>query len=450
MNGHATTKDAVPNSPTWAIASKWLEGTAQTQPWWTLIGSQLSTLAHESQYSVERQLDVLLFLYSQVLPRVGTLYSPKKSSEWSRRWASLLTNDGSPFEYSWKWNSSSTDTPEIRYCIEAIGSHTGTSGDPFNYLETERLLVDELAPRLSQPQLDLTWHHHFTKALGISDRKPAPMNPEAPPSSMFVAFEHVAKGTVVKTYYLPASDPESGGAPTFTTFANAARGILHNTESLDAVMDYVARDPVGLTMTPDMLAIDCVDPTKSRLKLYASSPESSFASIVSVITLGGSISNMEKGIDELRSLLVSVLGLDHEAFSPTDELLVRDVFDAGLARAFDLYGRMTYYFDIAPNSALPDVKLYIPVIRYARSDDAVAAGLAEYLHSRQRGQYHEGFVRALSKIGEGHAEGSGHRLQTYLAVGFQRDGSLAITSYINPGVYHASLKQQQQQQINKS
>ncbi|KAI1192370.1 aromatic prenyltransferase [Nemania serpens] len=410
------------------------------RPWWLLVGSQLSILAQEAQYSVDRQLDMLLFLYSQVLPRVGPLYSPEKSSEWSHRWASLLTDDGSPFEYSWKWNGSSTDTPEIRYCIEAIGALTGTPDDPFNFLETERLLADELAPRLSQPPLDLTWHHHLTKALGIQDRKPVPTNPEAPPSSMFVAFEHVAKGTVVKNYYLPASDPESGGAPTFTTFANATRGILENTNALDAVMDYVTSDPVGSTMTPDMLAIDCVGPAKSRLKLYASSPKSSFAFIASVMTLGGRIPSMDRGIEELRSLLTSVLGLDGEAFSSTDELVVRNPFDPSLAHAFDLYSRMTYYFDIAPNSALPDVKLYIPVIRYARSDDAVAAGLAEYLRGRQREQHHEGFVRALAKIGERHAQGSGHRLQTYLAVAFQRDGSLAITSYLNPGIYHTSLK----------
>lgn len=277
MDRHATTKDAVSTS-TWAIASKWLEGTTQSQPWRTLVGSQLSILAHESEYNVDRQLEVLLFLYSQALPRVGPLYSPEKSSEWSRRWASLLTDDGSPFEYSWKWNGSSPDTPEIRYCIEAIGAHTGTPGDPFNFLETERLLADELAARLSQPRLDLTWHHHLTKTLGVQDRKPAPTNPEAPPSSMFVAFEHVANGTVVKNYYLPASDPESGGVPTFPTFANATRGILENTDALDAAMYYVTRDPVGSTMAPDMLAIDWIDPAKSRLKLYASSPKSSFAS----------------------------------------------------------------------------------------------------------------------------------------------------------------------------
>lgn len=71
-----------------------------------------------------------------------------------------------------------------------------------------------------------------------------------------------------------------------------------------------------------------------------------------------------------------MLGLDGEAFPSTDELTVRNPFDTGLTHAFDLYGGMTYSFDIAPDSALSEVDLYIPGIRYTRSDDAVAAGLA--------------------------------------------------------------------------
>ncbi|GES63335.1 prenyltransferase [Aspergillus terreus] len=435
MTKNAVNKDSSP-SPVWAITSRWLDVTPQSQHWWILVGSQLAKLAQEAGYSVEEQFEMLLFL-RRLLPRVGSFYS-RRSANWTSRYASMLTNDGSPFEYSWKWNTdASCSSPEIRYCIEPIGPHTATPNDPFNYLETEKLLVDDLAPRM--PQVDLTWFYHFADALGVRARKPAALNPDAPPSSMFVAFEHVANEIVVKAYFIPPCDCESGGAPSFATFANAARGILMNTNALDSVLAYVKLDPVGSTLTPDMLAIDCIDTTKSRLKLYANTHLTSFASVVSVMTMGGRIPNVSQGIKELEVLFRLVLGLE-TGFSWEEDLNVQDAFDTGLAHPFDLYARMTYYFDIAPNSTLPDVKLYIPVLRYAKSDKAVASGLGEYLRLAHRGRYHQGFVHALDEIRRRHPEGSGHRLQTFIAVAFQRDGSLAITSYINPGAYHPDFK----------
>lgn len=436
MNGKISAKPASTSS-VWPVASQWIHCTTQSEPWWTIVGPQLASLAHHAQYGIEEQFEVLLFLHAKVIPRVGTLYQRAKP-DWPSRYASLLTDDGSPFEYSWKWNSaSSSNTPEVRYCIEAIGPHTGTRDDPYNYIETEKLMVDGLAHSI--PELDLTWFRHFAKALKFDAPKSIPSNPEAPPATMFVAFEHTVKAIVVKAYFIPSSDGDSAGPPTFGTFADAARGVIANTDALDAVMSYVKDDDVGSTLMADMLAIDCVDPTKSRLKVYASVPVASFASIVSVMTLGGKITNVDQGIQELWELLRLVLGLEKDV-SPTEVLSVQDAFDEALAHPFDLYGRMTFYFDIASSSKLPDVKLYIPVIRYGKSDAAVAAGLGEYLRLRQRGQYHEGFLRAMGDIGARHGEGSSHRLQTYLAVAFQQDGSLTITSYVNPGIYHDSIK----------
>lgn len=395
-------------------------------------------LAHASHYGVERQFEILLFLYSRVLPRLGSLYSPE-TPNWTSRFASLLTSDGSPIEYSWKWNGvAATSTPDLRYCIESIGSRTGSPDDPFNYGATEKLLADELAPRM--PQLDLTWFRHFSDAFGLSALRPAPGNPDAPPSSTFVAFEHVPNGVVVKAYFVPPMDPETGGPPNFATFANAARSVLSSGSALDSVLKYVGRDAVGATLLPDMLAIDCIDQAKSRVKLYASSEKTSFASILSVMTLGGKIQTIsQESIDDLEQLFRLVLGLE-KGFSRTEDLSVQNPFDANLAHPFDLYGRMTYYFDIAPNAVLPVVKLYIPVVRYGKSDEAVTEGLGKYLRLRGRGEYHAGFASALEDMHGAHPKGSEHRLQTWISAAFEVDGTLSITSYINPGIYHSALK----------
>ncbi|KAF4415038.1 prenyltransferase [Fusarium acutatum] len=300
-----TTFSECPSGPSaWSIASQWLDPGAQSAPWWKLIGPQLCLLAQEARYPLEKQFEIILFLYAKVLPRVGPLNKGGKLNSPSR-YTSLLTDDGTPFEYTWKWNSS-TSSPEIRYCIEAIGSHTGVPTDPYNNLETEKLLTQDLASCV--PGLYLTWFHHFAKAFGINQRQVASDNPNAPKASMFVAFEHVLKGVIVKAYFLPSAEAGSGGPPTFETFASAARGVLTHAAALDAALDYVQNNAMGIDLVPDMLAVDCVDPTKSRLKLYVSSTETSFASIVSVMTLGGKISNMDRGIRELELLLSLILG----------------------------------------------------------------------------------------------------------------------------------------------
>ncbi|KAF5703466.1 hypothetical protein FGLOB1_9078 [Fusarium globosum] len=285
----------------WSTASQWLDPGAQSAPWWKVIGPQLCLLAQEARYPMEKQFEIILFLFAKVLPRVGALKNGGKLNSPSR-YTSLLTDDRTLFEYSWKWNSS-TSSPEIRYCIEAIGSHTGDSADPYNYLETEKLLTQDLTSCV--PGLDLTWFHHFAKAFGIDQRQVASDNSNAPKASMFVAFEHVLKGVVVKAYFLPSAEAGSGGPPTFKTFAGAARGVLTNAAALDAALDFAKNNVMGIDLVPDMLAIDCVDPTKSRLKLHVSATATSFASIVSVMTLGGTISDMDRGIKGLE-LLVSL------------------------------------------------------------------------------------------------------------------------------------------------
>ncbi|OCK77494.1 aromatic prenyltransferase [Lepidopterella palustris CBS 459.81] len=430
-NGSGAALRIVNNQPqAWQAASRYPFETEEAGPWWQLVGPHLATLTHEAKYSVERQLEVLMFLQSHVLPRLGDAPSPDAFAHWK----SLLTNDGSPLEYSWKWNSKDGN-PEIRYCIEAIGSQAGKSEDPVNYFETEKLLL-QLAPVL--PGLDLTWFEHFTKAFDMHRETNTNGKPEGPRTSMFIAFEHLDDRVVVKTYFLPSEDGR-GSPPTFATFANAARTLSSNTKALEEVLKYVSSDPHGSTLIPDMLAIDCIEPSKSRLKLYVGSTHTSFESIISVMTLGGKIKNVENGIDQLRELFGLVLGLKKD-FSWSDDTLVQDPFDANLAHPFDLYRNMTYYFDIAPGSALPDVKFYIPVIRYAKSDNDVAAGLARFLRLHGRGQFVDGFLTSLEKIRERHAAHSGHRIQTFIAAAFQKDGSLALTSYMNPGIYHSQIK----------
>ena len=244
---------------------------------------------------------------------------------------------------------------------------------------------------------------------------------------------------MIKSYFLPTGD-SPGSPPTFAAFADPVRALSPKMTALDEVMAFVSNNPHGAVLNPDMLAIDCVEPAKSRLKLYVGSPHTSFESVVAVMTLGGKITGVDEAITELAELFHKVLGLKHD-FPWQEDLSVQDPFDPGLAHPFDLYSNMVYYFDIAPGASMPDVKLYIPVIRYGKSDNEVATGLEQFLVSRDREQYFDGFRRMVEKLEAGHTPVSGHRVQTFIACAFQK-GSLSLTSYMNPGIYHAHLKRQ--------
>jgi DMATS type aromatic prenyltransferase len=335
-------------------------------------------------------------------------------------------------EYSCKWNTRSS-SPEVRYYIESIAQDAGTSRDPLNFRNSKTIL-NALTTRIAG--LDLTLFNHFAEAFKLDDLE---SHIQQTISSTFLAFEHLKSGFMAKAYFLPTDDAQ-GNPPSLSTFVKPVRAVYPDSPALEEVLKFLSTNTENTKMTADMLAVDCIDPAKSRLKLYVGSSHTLFESIVSTMTLGGNIKCTPAAINDLVELFRLVLDLGEE-FSWKSELSVQNAFDQGLAHPFDLYGKMIYYFDIAPGTLLPDVKLYIPVCRFGKSDLAVANGLKTFLDVRGRGKYTDGFIRVLDKLAEGHDRRHNHRVQTFIACAFQ-GGSLSLTSYMNPGFYHARIKEQ--------
>jgi DMATS type aromatic prenyltransferase len=255
---------------------------------------------------------------------------------------------------------------------------------------------------------------------------------------VFVAFEHSSKGVVAKTYFVPPTDGTGSGAPpNWATFVEAVRSIVPHSKAMHEMIRFTESAP-GLN--PDMLATDCVDPQKSRIKLYVgASSGTSIKDMLFIMSLGGKVQVADQTAASLARLVQQVLGPEHEP-GLEEKISVQTPFDTELAHPFDSYAKVVYYFDIAPKSDLPDVKLYIPVNRYGRSDSDVAAGLASWLHSEGRGQYVDGLLRALKDVSQKNSQGQGHGVQNFIAIAIRKDGTLDLTSYLNPGVYYTELK----------
>ncbi|KAF5574642.1 tryptophan dimethylallyltransferase [Fusarium pseudoanthophilum] len=402
----------------WKTLSKWLPPlSGDKEWWWTTLGPQLHTLLTEADYDLNEQYEALLLLYRWVVPEMG----PRPRSSMAP-WNSFMTDDHSPIEYSWKWNSRNKK-PDIRYAIELVSPLAGTKQDPFNQIPT-RNLVYNLAKNI--PELDLTWFEHFwhelldpeyltTSTSGISTKG----------STIFAALEMLHGRLSVKVYFIPVETQE----------ASAWHQIKHaietsgcqNTEALYHVDAYLSSHDDGRQLRPFMLAIDLVEPGASRLKIYARSNQTSFRFVRNVMTIGGLRTGMDKSLEKFFDLWKSALGLNHAA-SPGDELPKVDHLTSGAV----------FNFDVAPKSSIPDVKAYIPVRHYANNDLQAAVGLIRYLeeHGNGHGVYSQSYLRALGMLAPPGQLDKATGVQTYFAVACQ-DDDLSLTSYLNPQLYSA-------------
>lgn len=144
-----------------------------------------------------------------------------------------------------------------------------------------------------------------------------------------------------------------------------------------------------------MVAVDDVAPAESRLKFYFQTPHTSFTSVREVLTLGGLVKVAEGALQQLRSLIAAVVGVD--STYPEGE----EVRPAVQKSFIDLPAPVSgfgYYFDIAPGSDLPALKFYLPMHQYGQDDLTLAKGITGWMKDNGRGQYCDHSMTMLSEL----------------------------------------------------
>lgn len=97
------------------------------------------------------------------MPRLG----PVPKANGTPVFKSLIAYDGSPLEYSWKWNTR-TSEPDNRYSREAIGKDSGTASDPLNHDPTIDYM-DKVTRVL--PAVDYSWYRQFLTEIYRPDKE---------------------------------------------------------------------------------------------------------------------------------------------------------------------------------------------------------------------------------------------------------------------------------------
>ncbi len=383
--------------------------------WWEVVGGHLEVLLSAADYSDLDQLKALSFFYRWVTPRLG----PKPISP-EAIWKSFMTDDHSPIEYSWKWGFGDS-APEVRYSIEPIDHRAGEALDPLNKNATSDFLAQLC--RSGQIGVDLEWFVHFKHAL-LGPGTPASEAGVTRQSTLFVAFEVTGGSLGVKAYFIPV-DAHGNSAGDQISKAIVSTGYP-NLAAMNQLNSFLRDDVYGQTVKPFMLGIDCVSPADSRLKVYSRSLVTNFELVRRVMSIGGRRKDVMEAEKQLHTLWKLILNLPDDF--PTDRELPYNPHEtAGLL----------FYFDVAPRSQLPDVKVYIPVRHYAPSDDVAARGLVQYLKSQNQGAYAQRYLETLRALAKKDDMSTSNGLQTYISCAYKKS-ALVVTSYLNPQCYHSS------------
>ncbi|KAE8168695.1 tryptophan dimethylallyltransferase-domain-containing protein [Aspergillus tamarii] len=415
---HISTATATAPKDTTFLAD---ESYLDSQFWENAVGTALKTLMRGARYDPAALQEHLNFVSQSVAPVLGARPIQRQAPLWK----SFMTDDYSPLEYSWSWDG---ERPTIRYSFEPIGPLAGTGKDPYNH-QAPMAYVDHLRRHL--PAADWRWFTHFARAFYYQDTsaKVAAENSGSSPSSVFIGFDLGRDGRKMCKMYLVPVKAEQTNQSRLAVLDDAVRTLpqfsdLSAYPPLQGFLQH--QEEIGTPAHIIGVAVDCVDPSASKLKIYFRSSSTSFASVRDTLTAGGMLSSWDNyALEQLQELWSLVLGLPSD-FPCSQELPSKSHETSGVL----------YNFDIKLGNHQPETKVYIPVRHYGQSDHAIAVGLVEFLQRRGgHTQYHDRFLKALKQYASFRALDQGCGVQTYIACAFKR-GQLSLTSYLSAEIYH--------------
>lgn len=396
--------------------------------WWDYTSETLRKMLFHAGYSIRSQQNAMAFYYTVIAPSLGP--SPTTRGD-PRRWHSFMTDDFSPIEFSWNWGNQANGhmEPKVRLSIEAIGDKAGSSADPWNR-KTTIDLVNQLRPTV--PGMDSQLFDRFVDEFSIdkgNDVSTESIEPFRHHSSFFLAFEFKNHMSMVKAYALPLAKAMQTSQSVSAVILDALNGLAQDTTTWPTIpqfSSFLETRSKELQLKPLFVAFDCVAPSRSRLKVYARSSDTSFASVEVIMSMFDEQQNTTQGLAALRVLWQLTLGLDQN-FCSDQHLPLRNHYTAGIL----------YCFQIRPGNTKISPKVYIPVKHYGRNDMDIAQGLAAYFRDRNRchEQIVQRYLQALQEICTYRSLSAACGLQTYISCGIE-NGSLDITSYLSPEIYH--------------
>ena len=234
-------------------------------------------------YNREEQVQHAQFVKLQLVPFLGP--SPEAGS--APRFDSFCNDEFSPVELSWNFHAGKST---VRIGIEPIGRSAGTSVDPFNALETMRLMSRLLT---SEELVDGTLWRHFSEDLAVGPEEAvsvvARMKPNEHMTVNTISFD-LSGEPIPKVHFYPIAKALSLGVHAGELVSDSIERLEINvTPALDVIRAFVhdSEAEYGNILRMECLSSDAVDPHQSRIKAYLRTPQTSLRRVQEIYTLGG-------------------------------------------------------------------------------------------------------------------------------------------------------------------
>lgn len=302
-----------------------------------------------------------------------------------------MTDDHSPVELSWEWGVYDGG-PNIHCSFEPIGRFASTQLDPLNQFAALRFVQEQC---YRNPKLDLTWFEHFKSLLSFETDEASQRQAyqsEGHQSRIFLGYDILGEGVTFKAYFMPAFKALSEGISKRSlieqTIGSLPGYCEEKFQAFKILENFLDSTEIGSKLTPEIVAIDCVAPSDSRIKIYVRDRSTSFVHVRRIMTLSECEDpGMEQMLQKLKSLWALVLGLEAD-FDEAAELPGKNHRTAGIL----------YYFEIRPGRSRPTTKVYIPVRHYGENDLDIARGVVAFRSTQGQYSHQNEYLEALNIV----------------------------------------------------
>jgi DMATS type aromatic prenyltransferase len=258
--------------------------------WWLHTAPYFSRLLIQYGYETHSQYQHLSFYHRHILPVLGPFIRPGTTPSYP----SVLGPEGYPFELSVNFQKG---RGVVRLACEPIGEFAGTEHDPLNQFKGGEL-VGKLAHL--NPNVDVRWFNYFSSQLSLTREEANTATRHLIPClqhTNVVAVDLQDGEIVPKGYFFLMPKSVVTGISTSALALNAMERLDAGFEpSLSVLRQFLSPyfdTNVSGSANPQAfsLAFDCVEPRKSRLKLYVVSRDICMENIRALWTAGGRLND---------------------------------------------------------------------------------------------------------------------------------------------------------------
>jgi tryptophan 4-dimethylallyltransferase len=323
-----------------------------------------------ASYNIHDQYRHLGIYKKHIIPFLGVYPTNDR-----KRWLSILTRYGTPFELSLNCSNSI-----VRYTFEPINIATGTHVDPFNSHAIWEALHRLMAIHRG---INVEYFSHFKRDLTLDVEESAALQNTSNVEGEIrtqnkLALDLDGSDFSVKVYIYPALKALATGRSIqelmFDSIRRLAKKQPSITPSLDVLEEYIASRGPQTTASPRLLSCDLVNPGKSRIKIYLLETMVSLPAMEDLWTLGGRRNDASTltglyMIRELWDLLQIPPGLRSypEGYLPLG------------TKPDEVLPTMANY-TLLPNQNIPEPQVYFTP--FGMSDKAVANALTTFFEQR--------------------------------------------------------------------